>query len=138
MSADLNEAELRIYLFLKEKRRPMGLREVARELNLPVSTVHYNLRKLVGKGYVVKNIEGYMVKGSVNMDGFIQVGYKVIPRLLLLYSVLYMGVAIGTIISITIYGFTLEKVLLLIIAVFTSLLMLYEGYLLRRRLVKHG
>jgi len=135
MSADLNETELRIYLFLKEKRRPMGLREVARELNLPVSTVHYNLRKLVEKGYVVKNIEGYMAKGSVNIEGFIQVGYKVIPRLLL-YSVLYMGVAIGTIISITIHGFTLEKALLLIIALSVSLLMLYEGYLLRRRLVK--
>ncbi|ADV64981.1 helix-turn-helix domain-containing protein [Desulfurococcus mucosus] len=137
MSSDLSETELRIYVYLVEKRRPMGLREIAREVNLPVSTVHYNLRKLVEKGYVVKNLEGYVAKGSLNIEGFIRVGYRVIPRLIL-YSLLYLGMSIGGAISMYIQGYSSERLMLIAVSLSSSLLMLHEGLTLRRRLMHRG
>jgi len=45
-SSELRGVSLRIYLHLLESDSPKGIRDLSRELGLPVSTVHYHVKKL--------------------------------------------------------------------------------------------
>ncbi|MEM3927203.1 MAG: Lrp/AsnC family transcriptional regulator [Desulfurococcaceae archaeon] len=85
---ELDETEKSIYLYLLQRKKPMGVREIAKDLDLPTSTVHYNLKKLLNKGIVGRSIEGYFIKRHVNIEGFVIIGYKLVPRLLV-YSAFF-------------------------------------------------
>ncbi|MEM4562283.1 MAG: winged helix-turn-helix domain-containing protein, partial [Desulfurococcaceae archaeon] len=57
---DLSKTERTIYFYLIEQGKPLSVRDIARALSMPPSTVHYNLRKLESRKLVVKTIEGYI------------------------------------------------------------------------------
>ncbi|MEM1864263.1 MAG: helix-turn-helix domain-containing protein [Desulfurococcaceae archaeon] len=130
---ELDEAEKSIYLYLLQRKKPMGVREIAKDLDLPTSTVHYNLKKLLNKGIVGRSIEGYFIKRHVNIEGFVIIGYKLVPRLLV-YSAFFAGSTMGCVILILLYGLTLERLLLLLISSIAFSLMFIEGYLARKTL----
>ncbi|MEM4717668.1 MAG: winged helix-turn-helix domain-containing protein [Desulfurococcaceae archaeon] len=124
-SKDLTETEKTIYLYLVDQGRPKGVRDISRDLNIPVSTVHYNLKKLEAKRLIVKTLEGYVAKKINPPWGFIVLGYKLIPRLLI-YAAFFAGSTIASTILL-IMEFSTERFLLLMISTTAFLLFLIEG-----------
>lgn len=130
---ELSDTELKIYLHLLNRREPAGPRDIAKELKMPVSTVHYNLRKLEKKGLVERSLWGYTVKGKTKIEGFVSIGARLFPRFIL-YSFFFLGISVGTISLIILRGPTPERLLLLLVSFAAFSLMFAEGYLLRKRL----
>lgn len=130
---ELSDTELKIYLHLLNRREPAGPRDIAKELKIPVSTVHYNLRKLEKKGLVERSVWGYMVKGKTKIEGFVIIGMRLFPRFIL-YSFFFLGISVGVTALIILRGLTFERLLLLLTSLIAFSLMFTEGYLLRKRL----
>ena len=131
---DLNRTALRIYVHLLEAGRPLGVREIARGLSIPVSTTHYHLRRLEELGLVKPAREGYVVVRVMRLDGFILIGRRLVPRLVV-YSLFFLGIAIGELISMALFTTaSFDRILVLVISLIASLLFLKEGIELRRKL----
>ncbi len=124
---------MRIYFKLFESEVPLGVRELARDLNLPVSTVHYNLRRLESLGIISKSSGGYVVSKSIPIEGFLTIRRKLIPRLLL-YSVFFLGVTLGVIITLLTSEFSADKVLTVVVSATASIAFLLEGMNIRKKL----
>jgi predicted transcriptional regulator len=100
---DLGRVALRIYLRLLESEVPLGVRELARDLNIPVSTVHYNLRKLEELGVISRSSDGYVVSRLIPLDGFVVVRKKLVPRLVI-YALFFTGITLGELIVMITLG----------------------------------
>jgi predicted DNA-binding transcriptional regulator len=98
---ELGEVSVKIYIYLLTSREPKGVREISRELGIPVSTVHYNIKKLEEKGLVRKDNNGYIIARVVPIKGFIVIGRKLIHKFFI-YSLFFIGILMGEIIKATI------------------------------------
>lgn len=133
----LSEVQLRVYVYLLEKGRPLGVRELSRALDLPPSTVHYTLRRLEDLGLVASTPEGYRVSRLIDVEGFLYIRGRLVPRLLV-YASFFLGSALGGLILIVLEGVTPERIALIITSGLAALLMGFEGLNARRRLLRGG
>lgn len=130
---DLGRNALRIYFKLFESDTPLGVRELARDLNLPVSTVHYNLRRLESLGVIGKSSDGYVVIKPIPLQGFLIIRNKLIPKLII-YSVFFLGVSVGSVVTIITSGYNVDKLMALIVSSIASVIFFLEGLNIRGKL----
>ncbi|MEM1741154.1 MAG: winged helix-turn-helix domain-containing protein, partial [Desulfurococcaceae archaeon] len=126
--------ERTIYFYLIEQGKPLSVRDIARALNMSPSTVHYNLRKLESRKLVVKTIEGYIAKRVNPPSGFIYVGYKLVPRLLV-YAAFFAGSTMGSLV-LMLLEFSWEKLVIFTVSAIAFILFFFEGLSARRALYK--
>ncbi len=134
IAEELSSTEKTIYVYLIEQGKPTGVRDIARALNMPVSTVHYNLRKLMEKNLVVKTIEGYVARKINPPEGFILIGYNLVPRLLL-YAAFYFGATIASAILLFTY-WSIERLMLFLLSLIAFTVFLIEGVQARKALYR--
>lgn len=94
MKVNLEGIALKIYIYLLESSDDVGVREIARELGLPPSTVHYHLKRLEELGYAKKTQDGYRVVQRLKLRDYVVIGNKVIHRFTL-YAFFFLGFVIG-------------------------------------------
>jgi len=134
-SSELRGASLRIYLHLLESDSPKGIRELSRELGLPVSTVHYHVRKLKELGLVREVPEGLVVSRRVRLEGFVYLGRRVVPRLAF-YSAFFTGVLLGLAgITLTSGDLNPDRVVALVVSAVATAVTALEAYYVRRSLL---
>jgi len=134
MSSELNETQVRIYLYIATRGGNTSVREIARELNLPPSTVHYNLKRLVELGYLERTPNGYSVKKPLKLTSHVILGKLVVPRFLL-YGLFFAGVFTGTVIYTTLAGLNPDRLLLLVVSFLAALLMVTEVLVMRNKII---
>lgn len=133
-SDELGKTALRIYLFLLDSKEPLGVREIARSLDLPVSTVHYHLKRLEELGVVKQKSGGYIVAKLIQVEGFVLIGRRLVPRFII-YSLFYLGVLIAQVyFALSKNTVTPEGALSLLISLTSFLIFLIEGFLIKRKL----
>jgi len=132
---DLSRTALKIYLYLLESKDPQGVREISRALNIPVSTVHYHMKKLLSLGIVREDSYGYRVSRVINIDGFIVFRQKLIPRLIV-YAMFFIGLLIGEILLISIDGFNSDRLLMMIITIVSILIFILESINTKKSIMK--
>ncbi len=113
----------------------MGVRDIARALDMPASTVLYHLRKLEELGLVKRDIDGYRVSKVMLLNGFAIIGRKLVPRLII-YSAFFMGIAIGETMLAIIRGSNPDKLLAIFTSITASIIMLSEGLKTRFRVIR--
>ncbi|MEM0005380.1 MAG: helix-turn-helix domain-containing protein [Ignisphaera sp.] len=124
---ELSDIAAKIYIHLLVSRESKGVREISRELGIPVSTVHYNIKRLEEKGLVKRDNGGYAIAVVIPLSGFVVLGKKLIHKFLL-YSIFFLGILIGEIIRVALFNIGLENSILTIIVSFTGFgLFLYEA-----------
>lgn len=130
----LGRTALRVYIRILESGKPLGVRDLSRALGIPVSTVHYHLKRLEDMGLVKRSGEGYTVSRIARLEGYVILGRTLIPRLTI-YSTFFLGILAGQILR-TALGTPLNPdSLLAIIASAAGFLVLFaEGLRLRRGL----
>jgi DNA-binding transcriptional ArsR family regulator len=129
---DLGRVALRIYLRLLESEVPLGVRELARDLNIPVSTVHYNLRKLEELGVISRSSDGYVVSRLIPLDGFVVVRKKLVPRLVI-YALFFTGITLGELIVMITLGVNIDRLLIITTSSIASVIFFIEGLVTKRR-----
>lgn len=137
---DLSKSALKIYVYLLESKDSRGVRDIARALDMPVSSVYYHLKRLEDLGIISKRGDGYVVTKIIQLEGYIFLGRKLIPRFLI-YSLFFLGVGLSQAYTIIIArSVTPDKSLLLILSVVAFILFLLEGLNMRSKLkgVKHS
>jgi len=129
---ELSKTSLRIYMYLLSRNEPIGPRQIMRELGLSSpSLAYYHLKRLEELGLVKRNNNGYIAVPGLKIEGYIFIGRKLIPRLIL-YSFIYLGLLIveiaGLILNL-LRGITptIELIILIIFTGMTFLLLLVEG-----------
>jgi DNA-binding transcriptional ArsR family regulator len=133
-SEDLGSTALRIYVYLLESREPRGVRDVARALNMPVSSVHYHLKRLEELGVVARTPGGYVVAKAIPLEGYILLRKRLVPRLLV-YSMFFLGIAIGeSYVILASRRLSPEGALSLITSIVAFAILFVEGLLMRFRL----
>jgi hypothetical protein len=100
---ELEGTTLKVYVYVIGEGKPLGPRDVMRDLNLSSPSVAYrHLQKLENFGLVQKNSYGqYTVKEKVNIKGHLWVGRNLVPRLIF-YSFFFMGILTAEIVIITV------------------------------------
>jgi hypothetical protein len=90
---ELEGITLKVYVYLMGEGRPLGPRDVTRDLNLSSPSVAYrHLQKLDNLGLIQKDSYGqYTVKEKINIRGHLWVGRSLIPRFIF-YSFFFMGI----------------------------------------------
>jgi len=106
-SADKEELEgitLSVYLYAVKKGTPVGPRDVMKGANLSSPSVAYrHLQKLEDLGYLQKNNYGeYITKGKANVRGYIWVGRRMLPKMLV-YSIIFMVILIIELVVLVIH-----------------------------------
>jgi len=129
---ELSRSALRVYVKLVESGKPLGVRELARELELPVSTVYYSLKRLEELDLVRRSGDGYAVRRVVSPEGFLVVRRKLIPRLLV-YSAFFVGVVVGELALTATSGPNPDRVVAVVVSLAASLVLLFEGLAAKRR-----
>jgi hypothetical protein len=70
---------LRVYRFIFAQRRPVGIRDIQRAINLASpSTAHYHVQKLLGMGLVQVRDNGYVVD-RVFLENFVKIKGTIFP-----------------------------------------------------------
>lgn len=129
---ELSKTTIRIYLYMLSRNEPLGPREIMRALGFSTpSLVYYHLRKLEEQGLVKKTNNGYIAVPGIKIEGYIQLGRKLVPRLLL-FSFIYLGILavelVGLIINLTgNIPVSREYIILLIFTAITATILLIEG-----------
>lgn len=122
----LTRTAMKIYMHIVRSGKSLGVREIARSLYLPPSTVYYHLKRLEELGLIQRNGDGYKVKEVVNPDEFVIVGRILIHRLII-YSFFFLGMGIGLAIMTTINGINIDKALALFTSFTAFLILFVEG-----------
>jgi len=130
-SRRLTDTQVRIYLYILTRGGDVSVRDIARDLDLSPSTVHYNLKRLEELGYIVKSINGYVVKNPVKLGDYIIVGRLIIPRLLI-YGLFFTGIFAGTVIYTILTEFTADRLLTLLVSLVAAALFYLEALKTRR------
>ncbi len=126
-----------VYAYAVKAGRPVGTRDVMRGAKLSSPSVAFrHLQKLEAMGLLQKNEYGeYVVKEKANIRGYIWVGRRLVPRMLL-YSFVFVGILILEIAVLVIhfsvedYKFKIFFSLLMIVTAVPLVLFLIEGILL--------
>jgi len=123
----LTDTAMRIYIYMLESNTPVTAREIARSLNIPVSTVSYYLKRFKDMGIVREVSGGYIVARKIDIEGFIYIGNKLIPRLLI-YTFFFTGLLIGEImIFIKTLSIDTWTILALLSTTISLAILLYES-----------
>lgn len=133
-ASELSKVGLRIYAYLVESDAPRGVREIARALEIPVSSVYYHLKRLEELGLIGRSGDGYVVARIIALEGFILLGRRLVPRLLI-YSLFFLGILLGEIYLIVLTGVvTPDRLIALVSCLSAFLIFLIEGLNVRIRL----
>lgn len=130
---ELGRTTLKVYVYLLEAGEPRSVRDIARDLNLPTSTVHYHLKKLEELGIVGRTGEGFAVKKPIPVEGFVILGGKLVPRLIV-YAMFFFGATLGQTYVATTTGLTPDRLTSVIISSIATLILLAEGLNLRNKI----
>ncbi len=131
---EMEDTELKIYIYLLRENKPHSIREIARALDMAPSSIHYHVKKMVNAGLLRRTSEGYVIDKIIRIEGYIILWRRIIPRLLI-YSLFFLGLFLGElIVTITSYGLNIDRVLLLASTLLAFILMFYEGYTALRRI----
>lgn len=131
---ELSKTALRIYLLLLDSDVPLGIREIARALGIPVSTVYYHIKRMESLGLISQKDGGYIVARQINLEGFVLIGGKLIPRLTI-YAMLFLGVTITIIYQVLVGGDVHpDKILALVISLISFVIFATEGLLMKRKI----
>jgi DNA-binding transcriptional ArsR family regulator len=122
----LNRTAAKIYLYLVKRRESVGVRDIARELKLPPSTVYYNLKKLEELGLVQRDGDGYSVKKLLKPDEIVIIRGVFIHRLTI-YSFFFLGMTLGFITTSVLYGVDIDKILAMISSITAFVILFLEG-----------
>lgn len=135
-STRLTETALKIYIHMVESGVPLSAREISRNLGVPVSTVAYYLKKFEDMGIVRNTSTGYIVVKKIDVEGFIYVGGKLLPKFYI-YSFFFLGLLIGEIIVYILTGnSSLWTLLTFMVTSIALTLFLYEGLQFRRKIYR--
>jgi len=131
----LSKTALRIYLYLLNKGRPAGPREIARELGISPSLAYYHLKRLEEQGLVSKSRDGYSVSSRLAIEGFIALGRRLVPRMYI-YAALFAGFLAAEILSLAtgITKLSGSSILLLAVTLIALAITVFEGRSLKKRL----
>ncbi len=116
----------KVYVYMVSKAEPVGIREIARELNLPVSTVHYAVKRLIKLGLVKKVETGYIVDKVIDFNGYVLLRRKYIP-LSFVYAGLFIGVLMGELYIVFLKGINADRFVTIIIAIIAIFIFIVEG-----------
>ncbi|MEM1619584.1 MAG: winged helix-turn-helix domain-containing protein [Fervidicoccaceae archaeon] len=117
---------LRIYAKLLEAGE-MGVRELARELGVSASSVHYHLKRLEELGLVARGREGYTVSRLIPIEGYVLLKRRLVPRLMI-YSFFFLGIAVGEAAALAARGsLDSDGVVALFSAITASVVLMIEG-----------
>jgi len=126
-SKRLTDTQVKIYLYILTHSGDVSVRDIARDLDLSPSTVHYNLKRLEELGYIEKSANGYVVKNPVKLGEYIIVGRLIIPRLLI-YGLFFTGVFMGTLIYTVLTELTADRLLTLLVSLIAATLFYLEAF----------
>lgn len=126
-SKRLTDTQVKIYLYILTHSGDVSVRDIARDLDLSPSTVHYNLKRLEELGYIEKSVNGYVVKNPVKLGEYIIVGRLIIPRLLI-YGLFFTGVFMGTLIYTVLTELTADRLLTLLVSLIAATLFYLEAF----------
>lgn len=125
--SELRGVTLRIYLHLLSASEPLGVRDISRDLGIPVSTVHYHVKKLKDLGLIREGPEGYEVARRIKVEGFVFIGWKLVPRLAV-YSAFFAGVVVGLLAVSTVWGdFNVDRLIAVTSSLTSSLVTALEA-----------
>lgn len=131
---ELTGVPLKIYVYLLESKEPKSVREIAEALNMAPSSIHYHLKKLASVGIIKRDINGYTVNKKINIEGYMILMNKLIPRLLI-YSLFFLGVLIGEIIVILETRIiNVDRGISLLTTLIAFILFFYEGIISKKKL----
>lgn len=130
----VTDVDLKIYVLLLESGEPMSIRDIARALDLPPSTVYYHVRKLKSIGLLKESDLGYTVYKKVSFGDYLLLGNRLIPRLII-YSFFFLGLLIGQLLVIIIRGYTVDSIIAVLACLIAFIIFIAEGYKLRKRLL---
>ena len=130
--SELSKNALRVYVKLLESDRPLGVRELARELEMPASTVHYCLKRLEELGFVERVEDEYKVKRVEGPEGFVVIRRRLVPRLTI-YSIFFLGILVAELAMCAVSGVNSDRAVVVIASTTAFLLFLIEGLRTRGR-----
>jgi len=139
---ELKGITLSVYLYVVKKGKPVGPRDVMKGANLSSPSVAYrHLQKLEDLGYLQKNNYGeYITKGKANVRGYIWVGRRVLPKMLV-YSIIFMIILIIELVVLVIhysvenYTFKVFFLLLTLVTGFAMAVFTFEALRHHRRTI---
>lgn len=130
----LNGRTLKVYLYVVKENRPVGPRDVMRNLNLSSPSVAYrHLQKLEEMDLLTKNVQGnYTATKKIAVRGYVWIKKRLIPNSLL-YFIVFLSILIIELIVLTIHvsvetnQFKIFFFLLIAITTTALILFLFEG-----------
>jgi hypothetical protein len=139
-NGDLEGITLNVYLYAVKKGKPVGPRDVMKNVGLSSPSVAYrHLQKLDDAGYLQKNEYGeYTVKLRAHIGGYSWLGSHLWPKMWL-YALVFLSILIIELFVLIIHFpvETLEfKVFFLLLTLITGLALavfVLEGYMQNRR-----
>ncbi len=131
---ELEGITLSVYPYAVRKSKPVGPRDVMKGANLSSPSAAYrHLQKLKDKGYLQKNNYGeYLVKDKARVRGYIWIGRRILPKMLV-YALVFMSILIIEMIvlalhySVENYMFKVFFLLLILITVFALAMFAVEA-----------
>jgi hypothetical protein len=136
---ELNATTFQTYVYLVKVGKPIGPREVMREVNLSSPSVAYrNLQKLVDLGLVVKDdYSNYVVKEKVSMKGYVWVGKILMPSFAI-FGFIFLGVLISEIVILIphlLVGASIQESfwLLIVVTVVSVSIFIFEAVRFRNK-----
>lgn len=137
---DLSGLALKIYIYLLENQEA-GPREVAKELGIAPSLAYYHLRRFEEIGIVERDPSKgvYRIRRRIKIKGYLYIGSKLIPRLLI-YGAFFAGLLIPETASLIlgISEATPELLLAMITSACASSIFITEGLVAMKNLSKKG
>jgi hypothetical protein len=140
INEELEGITLKIYMYVVNKKKPVGTREVTRGLNLSSPSVAYrHLEKLEELDLLQKDQFGeYTLKRKATLHGYMWVSRHLIPKMFV-YSIVFASILIVELTTLALH-FTVEnfefKVFFLLLILITGLSMavfIIETLIQRRR-----
>ncbi len=139
-NVQLQGITLSVYLYVVEKNKPVGPRDVMKATNLSSPSVAYrHLQKLEDLGYLKKNEYGeYTVDKKAPIKGLVWVGQRLVSKMRI-YAAVFLAILIAEI-AVLIIHFEVEttefKIFFLLLTLVTGLALsvfTVEDFLQRRR-----
>ncbi len=133
----LSKTALRIYLYLLNKGREAGPREIAKDLGISPSLVHYHLKRLEALGLVMKGADGYRIASMMKLEGFLSIGRRLVPRMYI-YASFFAGLLVSELIAVakSIVPLSGSMILSIVSSLIGFVITFVEGYMMHRRIFK--
>lgn len=143
---ELEGITLDVYLYVLKKGKPVGPREVMKDVDLSSPSVAYrHLQKLEDLGYLQKNDYGeYIPKNRARVSEYVWFGNRLIPKMWR-YAIIFLAILVTEAVVLYIhyavetYEFKVFFLLLILVTVLALSVFTIEGFHVRRRhFNKHG